>query len=234
MATGTSFGETRKFEDFLVTAIADLPEIDINTVAATGTTEVVAGACDGWLGLGVDTSDDDDRSAVSFGALNWTAGTGDLVMEARCNLSNITDNKYFVGFGDSIASADETIFSATTDTVTIDTMSDGIGILFDNDATTKNLWCVAGATDSVTVDHVLGPEYNPVAGTTFTLGCYLSADRKFARFYVDEKEVYTINSPTVLVAAVDLVPIVCNFEQGTANILKVDYLFAKKGRHSTY
>lgn len=233
MASDTSFGQVRKFEDFLVTAIADLPEIDINTVAATGVTEVVAGAEDGRLRLGVDTSNDDDRAAVSFGDANWTAGATDLKMEARFFLSAITDNKYFVGFGDTIASADETIFSATTDTVTIDTMNDAIGILFDQDATTKVLWCVAGKTDAVTVEKALASKYNPAASVAVTLGVWLSADRKAARWYVNEEEVYQVTGTTTLVAAVDLVPIVCAFEQATAFNMDVDYLFATKGRATT-
>jgi len=231
MATDTSFGEVRKFEDFLVTAIADLPEIDIATVAATGTTEVVSGADGGWLGLGVDTSNDDDESSVSFGALNWTAGNSDMKMEARCIVvTSVADNHFFVGFSDTIASANETTFSATSDTVTIDTISDGIGILWDEDATTKNFWCVAGKADAVTVAQVLGSEYNPVINTPFTLGCFLSADRKTACFYINGKEVYRIDSSTTLISAVDLVPIVVNHEQATAYTLEVDYLYGSKGR----
>ncbi|MDO8673046.1 MAG: hypothetical protein Q7O66_16685 [Dehalococcoidia bacterium] len=233
MAIDTSFGYVSKFEDFQVTAIADLPEIDTLAVGATAVTEIKALGIDGRLNVGVDTSNDDDNAGVSFGLLNWRSGANDLKMEARIFIDSITDNKFFVGFGDSLASADETSFSATTDTVTIDTMSDGIGILFDNDATTKVLWCVAGKTDAVTVNKALGAKYNPVAATALTLGCYLSADRRSACFYVNGEEVYRIDSSTTLVAATDLVPMVQNFEQGTANIISVDYLYGKKGRSTT-
>ena len=231
MAIDTSFGEVRKFEDFLVTAIADLPEIDIVTVTGGGGA-VVAGGADGRYRLDIVATDDDDVGAVSFGAVNWTAGD-ELKMEARIFLSAVTDNKYFVGFSDSLASADETTFSATTDTVTIDTISDGIGICWDGDASTAQLWAVAGKTDAVTVNQGLGADYNPVAATATTIGCYLSADRKSARFYVDGKEVHKIDSSTTLVAAVDLVPGVWAYEQGTAFNLDVDYLYAKKGRSTT-
>ncbi len=230
MATDTGFGKVRKFEDFLVTAIADLPEIDTLAVTDTGVTEIIAGSEDGWIGLGVHTTDDDDRAAISFGSLQWHAGNTDLKMEERCYLSNITDNKFFVGFSDSIASADETIFSATLDVVTIDTVSDAIGFVFDNDATTIAFWCCAGKTDAVTLGQILSTKYNPVINTVFTLGVWLSADRKTARFSINGEEVYRISSSSTLIAAVDLVPIVQNLEQGTANILAVDYLFGDKPR----
>ncbi|MDO8673199.1 MAG: hypothetical protein Q7O66_17475 [Dehalococcoidia bacterium] len=233
MATDTSFGYVSKFEDFLVTAIADLPEIDTLAVAATAVTEIKALGIDGRLDVGVDTSNDDDNAGVSFGKLNWRSGVNNLKMEARIFIDSITDNKFFVGFGDSLASADETSFSATTDTVTIDTMSDAIGILFDNDATTKVLWCVAGKTDSVTANKALSSKYNPVAAQALTLGVFLSADCKSAVWTVNGDEVYRLDSDTTLVAATDLVPMVQNFEQATANIISVDYLYGRKDRSTT-
>ena len=237
MATDTSFGKVRKFEDFLVTAIADLAEIDVQSVTGD-TAAVVAGGADGRLRHTIGNSDDDDVGAVTFGALNWTAGDGDLFMEARIIISDITDNKFFVGFGDTIATSDESSFSATADTVTIDTMSNGIGILFDGDATTKNLWCVAGNTDAVTVGKVLPAKYNPVAAIPITLGVHLSQDRKSARWYVNGEEVYQVGAAapsgnTELVAAADLVPGVWNYEQGTAFNCDIDYLYASKDRSAT-
>ena len=232
MASDTSFGEVRKFEDFLVTAIADLPEIDVYGVTGS-TIAVVDGGLDGRLRLDMGVSNDDDVAAVSFGALNWTAGNAPMRMEARIILSAITDNKFFVGFGDSIASADETTFSMTTDTVTLDTMSDAIGIGYDKDASTDQLWAVAGKTDTVTVEKGLGSDYNPVAATPTTLGVSLSLDRKSAQFFVDGKEVHRIDSATTLIAAVDLVPGVWAYEQATAFNLDVDYIFGAKGRSTT-
>ncbi|KKL15154.1 hypothetical protein LCGC14_2508460, partial [marine sediment metagenome] len=113
MAIDTMFGQVRQFEDFLVTAIADKPEIDVQTSSST---DVTADA-DGRLRITDGGGNDEDVGAVSFN-LNWIAGESDLYMEARCFLSNLTDNKYFVGFTDGIASEDETTFSATSDTVT--------------------------------------------------------------------------------------------------------------------
>ena len=233
MATDTSFGEVRKFEDFLVTAIADLPEIDTIAVTDTGTTEIRANAADGRIEISTGTSDDDDKAGVGFN-LNWTAGDGSLKMEARIVLSALTDNRYFVGFGDSLPVTDETMWDAAADAITIGTQSDSIGIFFDQDATTKNLWCVAANTDTVTVEKSLGAVYNPVALTPTTLGCYLSLDRKSAVWYVDGVEVHRVDAnSTALVGAVDLVPCVMNYEQGTALDIDLDYLYATKGRSAT-
>lgn len=232
MATDTSFGEVRKFEDFNVTAIADLPEIDFqdNTGAASA---IISGGADGRFRMSVENSDDDDVTALTFGNLTWTAGDGYLKMEARIILSSVADNHYFVGFGDSLATADETVMFATTDTVATGTQSDSIGILWDGDATTAQLWAVGQKTDVVTVEEGLGTSDVPVAATPTTLGVYLSLDRKSAVFYKDGKEVHRIDSSTTLVAAVDLVPGVWALEQGTAYNLDIDYLYGSKGRSAT-
>lgn len=237
MATDTSYGKVEKFEDFLVTSIGDLPEID--TQAVTGDTiAVVAGGADGRLRVTPATSNDDDVGAVTLGALNWTAGDGDLWMEARLFLSSVTDLKFFVGFGDSIATADETNFDATADTFDILTQSDAIGIGFDNDATTKQLAAFAAKTDAYTVGQFLGAAYSSSGdilkiNTALTLGCWLSKDRKSAQFFVNGKMVYEVNSATTLVGAVDLVPGVWTFEQGTACAYDIDYIAARKARSTT-
>ena len=228
MATDTSFGEVRKFEDFIVTAIADLPEIDV-LANDGGTAEVTAGA-DGLMRITLDGDNADDGAACSFGVLAYIAGDAYLKMEARIYIDDVTDYKLFIGFGDSIASADETSFSATSDVVTIDTMSNGIGVLWDGDSTTTQLWAVAGATDVVTVGQGLTSVYNPVAATFTTIGCLLSKDRKSAQFYVDGKEVYRIDSDSVLVAAASLVPGIWGYDQATATSIDMDYLYGAKGR----
>lgn len=230
MATDTMFGTVRQFEDFLLTAVADKPEIDI--LSATGVATEINTDADGRLRLDPAATDDDDLSAVSFN-LNWIAGESDLYMEARFFIDDITDNKFFVGFGDNIASGNEKTFSATTDTVVAEALTDGLGILFDDDATTKVLWAVAAKTDNVTVDQALPSRFNPVAAQAITLGCKLSLDRKFAEFYVNGELVHTVNSTNTLVAAVALCPIVQTMEQGTAFMLDVDYLYAKKGRSTS-
>lgn len=232
MATDTMFGQVRQFEDFMVTAIADLPESDQQAV--TGETRaIVAGANDGRVRLAIAASNDDDVGAVSFGDLNMTAGETDIYMEARFFLSSIADNKFFVGFGDTVATGDETTFSLTTDTVTIDTMTDAIGLMFDADATTDVLFAVAGDTDSVTVGQSLPSRLNPVATEAITLGVHLSQDRQSAEFYVNGETVHRVDSSSVLVGNVALVAGVWAYEQGTAFNLDVDYLYARKGRSTT-
>jgi len=230
MALDTSFGEVRYFEDFLYDVIADAAEISVYE-AGTGTAEINAAAADGRIRLTSGGAGSDEIVSVSFGDMNWTAGV-DLQMEARIILSNLTDVRYFVGFGDTIAETGETMFDNPADVLAIGTQSDAFGLFYDNDATTKELFAVGAKTDSITINSSVGAEYNPVAETPTTLGCHLSADRKVACFYVDGKEVYRIDSSTTLVAAVDLVPCVCIYDQGTTFNCDVDYIYAKKSRAS--
>ena len=229
MAIDTRFGLVEKMEDFLVTAIGDLPEIDVQSVTGV-TNAIVAGGADGRFRLEIAATDDDDVGAVTFGAVNWTAGV-DLYMQARIFLSSITDNKYFVGFADQIATGDDVIFDAAADAVTLGTDPvDAFGILFDNDATTKNFWCCAAKTNVVTLNKVLGARFNPAIDTALTLGCHVSADRKAMEFYINGETVHRVDSTTTLIAAVDLCPGVWAYEQGTAFNLDVDLIYGCKPR----
>lgn len=232
MAIDTSFGEVRKFEDFLVTQLSDLPEMDFEP-NDSGADDVVSGGADGRFRLSLDGDGSNDRAALTFGALNWTAGSGYLKMEARVIISAITDYTLFVGFGDAIATGDQTIFDAASDTVTSGSQSDAIGIFWDGDQSTDQLWAVAQANSSITVDKGLGTDTAPVGTIPTTLGVYLSKDRKSAQFYVDGKEVYRIDSDSVLISAVDLVPTVSCLDQGSATNIDVDYLYGVKGRSAT-
>ena len=232
MAIDTSYGMVRKFDDFLYTAIADAPELSTVTVSDTGATEVRANAEDGRIEISTGTSNDNDQAGISFN-LNWIAGTESMYMEARIILSALTDNQYFVGWCDSLAETDETAFDNPADVLAIGTQSDAFGFLFCQDATTKTLFAVGAKTNAITVNSAISADFNPVASTFTTLGCSVSADRKTMIFYVDGNEVYRIDSPTTLIAAVALCPSVINYEQATALDIDVDYLYARKGRAST-
>ncbi len=151
MAKDTSLGMVEKFDDFFYTAIADAPELSTVTVSDTGATEVRASGEDGRIEVSTGTSNDDDIGGIGFN-LNWTAGTEPMYMEARIVLSALTDNRYFVGWGDSLVESNETMFDNPADVLTIGTQSDAFGIFFDQDATTKNLFAVAAKTDAITVD----------------------------------------------------------------------------------
>ena len=228
----TQFGAKNDyFEDFKVTAIGDLPEVDVQS--ATGvTTAILADQLGGVVEIPVAATDDDDVAAVSTN-LNYQIEAGGLYGEARVKVdTSIADMKFFIGFADNIASADETTFSATTDTVTIDTVSDGIGWLFDNDATTKNFWAVAGAADAVTVGVSVANRHDfSGVGVWKTFGVYASPDGKAAEWYIDGEKVYSTESASALVTVTDPLCFgVWNYEQGTAYELEVDYLYVRNGR----
>ncbi len=225
MAIDAMKGKFKYFEDFLVTAIGDLPEIDVQS--ATGvTTAILANTHGGAVEIPMGTTDDDDVGAVTTN-LNYDVSVSDVECESRLRVETITDPKYFVGFCDTIASADETTFSATSDTVTIDTMSNAIGFLFDNDATTKNIWCVAGATDSVTVGQVLSSDFNPSADEWVTFRVFVAKGGQSAQWSINGKEVHRVYSTSQVVAATSVFCAgVWNYEQGTAADIEVDSIMA--------
>lgn len=232
MATDTNIGFDEKFEDFNVTALADLPEIDSQATGGS-TNAVVAAGKSGWMRVPVVSSNDDDVGAISFGLLSYQADT-DIMMSARILVSDITDNKVFIGFGDSIATADETSFSVTAATTSIDTMSDAIGFIFDNDATTAVWHCVSGNTDAVVIDKALGSQYNLVASTPTTFSVYVAAGASSAQFRINGKLVYTwtkaAGGSTAVSTSATLVPGVWNYEQGTAYDCDIDYIHARQAR----
>lgn len=235
MATDTDLGFYRYHQDFDVTAIGDLPEVDVQS--ATGvTTAILADQRGGVVEVPVGSSNDDDVAAVSSN-LNFQVEAGGLTGSVRFKVdTSIADMKFFVGFGDVIASADETSFSATTDTVTIDTMSDAIGFLFDNDATTKRVWVVAGKADAVTLGQALDSNYTAAKialNTYHTFKVSVSSDGLFAEFSIDGKVVYTHTGTTPIITLT--APLAIGFwayEQGTACEYEVDYLNAVNPRDS--
>lgn len=227
MAIDTSYGIVRQFEDFLVTAIGDIPEI--SQIGVTGAATAVVPGEDGRVRLKPATDDDDDKAGVGF-SLNYKAGTELMYMEARILVSDVTDNRFFVGFGDSLPATDQTMFDNPADVLAIGVQSDAFGLFYDQDATTKVIFAVGGKTDAITVNKALSPKYNLTATVFTVLGCSVSADRKTMVFYIDNKPVYRIDSPNTLIAAVALVPCVMAYEQLIAFNLDVDYLYATKGR----
>jgi len=229
----TSFGEVRFFEDFLEVAVADIPNISVLADGA-GTTECVAGSADGRISLVSGGASGGEKSAVTTKGLNWTAGNSWLKMETRLIIDDITDYTLFVGFGDAIASGDETPFTISGDTEASGDHADNIGFYRDGDATT-NVWrCMAQNTSSIKANQELSSRFNPVAATPTTLSVYLSLDRKSAVWSIDGEEVYRIDAnPTALVAAVDLVPGVWQLDESTATTVEMDYLYCAKGRSAT-
>lgn len=225
------------FEDFLVTAIGDLPEVDVQS--ATGvTTAILANQPGGVVEIPVATSNDDDVAAVT-GNLNWTCdANGYLIGEWRVKWdTSVADMFWFIGFGDSIATGDETSFGATADVYDILTMTDGIGFVFDNDATTPRVVPVAGSTDALTYQSILSSRFTPVVNTYYVFRVEVGPGAVAAEWSIDGEVVARAQraagttTPYVAVAAL-LTPGVWNYEQAIANELEMDYMFARKGRRT--
>lgn len=232
MTVDTPRGAIEYFEDFLVTATGDLGEVDIQS--ATGvTTAILANQLGGVIELPVATSNDDDVAAVTTN-LNWQVESGGLVGEVRFKFdTSIADPYVFVGFGDSIATADETSFGASADVYDILTMTDGIGFVFDNDATTKRWVCVAGKADVLTHQTILGSRFNPALNTYYTFRVFVATDGKYAQWSINGEVVKELlSTSTIITPTAALALGVWAYEQGTALEVEVDYLYAKTSRDS--
>ena len=237
--TDSPMGGPRYFEHFLVTAIGDLPAVDVQS--ATGvTTAILANQAGGVVEIPVATSNDDDVAAVSTN-LNWLAdANGTLVGEVRAKWdTSVADMFWFIGFGDSIASADETSFGATGDVYDILTMTDGVGFVFDNDATTPRIVCVAGKTNALTYQgfangsSAAAASFTPVLGTYYTFRVEVGPGARSITWSINGQQVAsTTIAPTSSASYVDITaPLalgVWNYEQATANELEVDYLYVER------
>lgn len=223
------------FEDFLVTAIGDLPEVDVQS--ATGvTTAILANQIGGVAEIPVVTSNDDDVAAISTN-LNWSVdANGYLIGEWRVKWdTSVADMFWFIGFGDSIASADETSFGASADVYDILTMSDGVGFVFDNDATTPRVVPVAGSTDALTYQSILSSRFTPVVNTYYVFRVEVGPGAVAIEYSIDGEVVARAaraagTTTPYARTSVSLAAGVWNYEQATANEIEVDYIFARKGR----
>ena len=230
---GRGFAEY--FEDFLVTAIGDLPEVDVQS--ATGvTTAILANQSGGVVEVPVATSNDDDVAAVSTN-LNWlTNANGYLIGEVRAKWdTSVADMFWFIGFGDSIASADETSFGATADVYDILTMSDGVGFVFDNDATTPAVVAVAGAANALSFQSAINTRFTPVVGTYYVFRIEVGPGAVAIEWSINGEVMARAaraagNTTAYVTVTAPLALGVWNYEQATANELEVDYLNVRKGR----
>lgn len=222
------------FEDFLVTVIGDLPEIDIQS--ATGvSTAIQANQFGGVVEIPTANSNDQDVAAVSTN-LNWTTNAnGYLIGEARVKWDTSVDGHWFVGFGDSIASADETVYSVSGDTYAKATMTDAVGFYYNVDATTDRIICIATGSDAITTQTALSTRFNPIVGTYYVFRVAVGPGALSIEWSIDGEVVARADrAPGLTTAYVSVTaPLalgVWSYEEGTTNEIELDYLYARKGR----
>jgi len=222
-------------EDFLVTAIGDLPEVDVQSAAGV-TTAILANQLGGVVEIPVATSNDDDVAAVTTN-LNWNCGDGGtLIGVARVKWdTSVADMMWFIGFGDSIATSDEVAFSVTGNVYDIAAMSDAIGFVFDNDATNPSVVAVAGKGDALTYQSRLGGSYTPVVNTYVNFRVEVGPGAVYIEWSINGMVVASTrraagDSTSYISTTAPLAMGVWNYEQGTANEIELDRLYVRKGR----
>lgn len=154
-------------------------------------------------------------------ALSWKANQGGLSLEARIQVSAITNISFFVGFTDQVASLEAPIISASSaDTITTNA-TDAVGFMFDTNMATDNIWLVGVAND---VDATAqNSAIAPVAATYITLRVELTS-AGVATFFINN-----IRTGTAMTGAVTptiaLTPVVTVFTTTAASAtMDIDYI----------
>lgn len=161
---------------------------------------------------------------VDLGALNWYAGNGGLVFEARVKCDAVTTLALFIGFTDQ-TSALEMPWTGSTVTYTSN-QSDGCGFLYDTGFTSATIRAVGvkADTDVTNVDTSVVPVlavYNKFRVEVDTAGT--------ATYFIDGVKVATIaNAVTTTVA---LVPVIAGFARAASvRNIDIDYWFTAQDR----
>ena len=124
-----------------------------NDGAATNAALVTAGT-GGIMRLvtGANLSADVAGNGVQFGSsLNFNAGNGFLMMEAKVKISAITNVSVFVGFTDRASGTLEMPIQAAvppSGNTLLSTATDAVGFMFDTAMSTDNIWCVGVDRDT--------------------------------------------------------------------------------------
>jgi len=237
MATDTSFGMVRVFDDFVL----DSDALWLTSADTGGTTAVVADGTahlGGRLRLATDTTDD-DMNEVATGLCFQVLDTGPLVMEARIMVETgavATDIAITVGFNDDPTEASNTLPVELAGTTFTSNSSTFAGFVYDIDATNDD-WHVfsvdddADTTTAIADLRVTGKA--PVADTWETLRVVLfdngTGNPSKAEFYRNGKLEKTLAS-TLDRDAVLCAHIAAENRAAAAHNLDVDYIYVMGGR----
>lgn len=238
MATDTSRGIVRFFEDFVGTkVIADKPEYGVDTDPAV---EVLSGGLGGVVRITMDAGQT-NIGGFNVGTLQWSAYDNYLEFEARVKMSAIGTGaeRFFVGFTDvQEDTLTEMPFTGATTVLTAAAdPDDAIGFFFEGDMTDA-YWVPASLnTSAVVIDGATNMTADQkrlakiTAGQWHTLTFRIQSDAKHVEFFVDGKSVYVYKSATqAAIADVNLIPEVVVTEGTSAVNFDIDYVAVEAGR----
>jgi hypothetical protein len=183
-------------------------------------TPAVGGTCVGTIGS-TTASMAVSGSQLDAG-LDWKANQGELILEARVKLSQITTIAVFVGFTDQTAALEMPIQSAASANTLTTNATDAVGFMFDTSMTADDWWLVGVANDTDATHQ--DTTYAPVADTYETLRVELTT-AGVANFYRNGLQVGSAMTGAVT-ATVALTPVIAGFNRTTsaAPTITADYI----------
>lgn len=159
-------------------------------------------------------------------ALNWYAGNGGLMMEARVKVAAISTVAIFVGFTDQVGALEMPIHSAGSANTITTNATDACGLFFDT-SMTDDYWWAAGVKNGTDATHA-SSGIAPTAATYQRLRVDVDANGN-ARMSIDGKVVASVaNAVTTTVA---LTPVVAGFRRAASSTtLDVDSIYVQMDR----
>lgn len=215
------------FDDFLGDIITDDWSAAVGNDGQTVIATVNAGGNGGTLRL---TSGDTTVVAESLSSLthglNWKAGNGGLVFEARVTpVTSIANVSYFIGLSDVLATTTlEEPMTLSTATWTT-TATDAVGFVYDTAGTVPGFYCMAvkNNTDATPIVNTV-----PVVATATVLRIEVDSTGA-ATFYRDGVLLGTIAA--AVTSTVALTPIITVMARTTTSkSLDVDYVYTAEDR----
>lgn len=161
----------------------------------------------------------------AIGDTGYTLAAGAMVLEARLQISAITNAAFYFGLTDQKAALEIPIESAATaDTITTNA-TDAIGFMFDTSMTTDNIWLV-GVNNNVD-ETAQNSATAPVAATNITLRIETDTSGN-ATFYINGV-IAGSQMTTAAATGVTLYPTLAAMARSTASrTMTVDYLYLRQ------
>lgn len=222
MATNTSFGKVRLFDDF------DRAVIDTNRWVAGSTNSAVAFAINaqvnGVLRGTVTNNSSNDLSDV-YTALNRQAENGGIVFEARCAIITSLSQLIFIGLSDEATNERPIDYNGSTLTTTA---TDAVGFYYAGGETSPT-WRYGGVKNGTDSTHyAVASRFNPVAATFQTFRIVVNPDGS-ASFFING-EIIRENVANCVTATTSLMPYFSITDDGAAGSLDIDYVYCESGR----
>lgn len=215
------------FDDFLGDVLADQWNAPTKGTDAQTVAPAITAAAGGTVTMvtGDDAAADMATNGVALNSeLNWKAGQGNLVLEARVKVSAITAVQLFVGFTDTKA-LEFPVNVGAADALTT-TATDAVGFTFDTGADTDKIWLVgvANNTDATAQNSALA-----YVADTYKILRVEVTDAGVATFYIDNTQVGTAMTGAVT-TTVALTPVVAAYSGAASRTVTVDYIMVSADR----